>query len=152
MKREYADTELRIFPNSQKKEFKTKAELVNYLRNELRGSRNGRYNFRKYKSVKRISKDSVALFRFADSIMGWGQILEVAKYEPFVNSYGEKYQGYIMFKPRSVKVFEPPLPIRDLEKITGMIFHFKNNFRTGRVYYKIPLKFMPSIKSKVIEE
>ena len=151
MEHELEEIELRIFPNSQKLEFKTKAELDDYIRNELRGIRNGRYNFRKFKSVKSIPKDSVALFRFADSIMGWGEISTVAKYQPFVDDYGQKYEGYIMFKPGTVKSFDPPLTIWELEKVTGLIFHFKNNFNTGRVYYKIPMMFKPSIKSMVNE-
>jgi hypothetical protein len=49
------EKEIRIFPNSQKYEFKTEEELDDYIRNTLRGSdRSGRYNFRRSKSVRNI--------------------------------------------------------------------------------------------------
>jgi len=64
------EKELRIFPNSQKFEFKTEEELDDYTRNELRGSgRNGRYNFRNFRLVKNVTIGSVVLFRFASKIM-----------------------------------------------------------------------------------
>ena len=56
------EKEVRIFPNSQKYEFKTEEELDDYIRNTLRGSdRSGRYNFRNFRSVKNIAVGSVAL-------------------------------------------------------------------------------------------
>ncbi len=86
------------------------------------------------------------------SFADFGQYsLTVYKYQPFVNDYSQKYEGYIMFQSRTVKAFDPPVPIRELEKITGMVFHFKNNFNTGRGYYKIPTKFKSVIKSSVKE-
>jgi hypothetical protein len=73
------EKEIRIFPNSQKYEFKTEEELDDYIRNTLRGSdRSGRYNFRKFKPVKKIAVGSVALFRFADKVLGWGVVSEKA--------------------------------------------------------------------------
>jgi hypothetical protein len=53
---EMNEKEIRIFPNSQKYEFKTEEELDDYIRNTLRGSdRSGRYNFRRSKSVRNIA-------------------------------------------------------------------------------------------------
>lgn len=146
------EKEIRIFPNSQKWEFKTEGGLSDYIENELRtAERNGRYNFRRFKLVKNIPAGSTALFRFASKIIGWGEILEKAIYKPFSNpDYGD-YEGYLLFKPETIKTFDPPLLIKDLEKITGLIFHFKDNYNTGRVYYRIPLQFKVSIQSVVKE-
>lgn len=141
--------EIRIFPNSQKYEFVTKEELVDYLKNRLRSQeRNGRYNFRTFRLVKNITVGSIALFRFASDIMGWGEISKRAVYEPFqINNY----DGFIMFQPKSIKVFDPPLTIRKLEQITNQIFHFGENYNTGRSYYKIPFSFKSNIESVVNE-
>ncbi len=143
--------EIRIFPNSQKLEFKSKDELNNYIREDLRTSkRKGRYNFRRFRSVKLISPGSIALFRFADAILGWGAVREKAVYEPFDDEESEQhYEGYIMFRPETVKAFKKPLSVKDLEAITGMVFHYKDNFNTGRSYYKIPFKFRNRIKEWV---
>ena len=146
------EKEIRIFPNSQRYEFKTEEELDDYIRNTLRGSdRSGRYNFRNFRSVKNIAVGSVALFRFADKVLGWGVVSEKALFLPF--SYPEygKYEGFIMFNPKTVKAFETPLLIKDLESITGMRFHFKDNYKTGRGYRKIPFQFKDEIQSHVTE-
>ncbi len=143
--------EIRIFPNSQKYEFVTKEELVDYLKNRLRSQeRNGRYNFRSFRPVKNITVGSIALFRFASDIMGWGEISKRAVYEPFKRN-NDNYEGVIMFQPKSIKVFDPPLTIRKLEQITNQIFHFKENYNTGRSYYKIPFSFKSNIESVVNE-
>lgn len=143
--------EIRIFPNSQKYEFKTRDDLVYYIKKELRSpARNGRYNFRTFRPVKNITVGSIALFRFASDIMGWGEISERAVYAPFkINN--NNYDGFIMFQPKSIKVFDPPLTIRKLEQITNQIFHFNENYNTGRAYYKIPFSFKSKIVSVVNE-
>ena len=113
--------------------------------------RSGRYNFRNFRSVKNIAVGSVALFRFADKVLGWGVVSEKALFLPFSDPEYGKYEGFIMFNPKTVKAFETPLPIKDLERITGMIFHFKDNYKTGRAYYKIPFQFKDEIQSHVTE-
>ena len=146
------EKEIRIFPNSQRYEFKTEEELDYYIRNTLRGSdRSGRYNFRNFRSVKNIAVGSVALFRFADKVLGWGVVSEKAVYLPFSDPEYGKYEGFIMFNPKTVKAFETPLLIKDLESITGMRFHFKDNYKTGRGYRKIPFQFKDEIQSHVTE-
>ena len=143
--------EVRIFPNSQKYEFETREELVDYIQNQLRSQkRNGRYNFRKYRLVKNISVGSIALFRFASEIVGWGEISESAVSSSFKIN-GNSYEGFIMFKTNSIKAFDPPLKIKELEQITEQIFHFNDNYNTGRAYYKIPFNFKSNIKSVVNE-
>jgi hypothetical protein len=139
--------EIRIFPNSQAKEFKTPNELREYLQKELRS--NGEYKYRNHRLVSKIELGTIALFRFAVVIIGWGEVSKPPHQAFITDEHGEQYQGILAFKPSSVKVFESPLQIKELEAITRLTYHYKDNFNTGQPYYKIPMKFRDRIKKKV---
>ncbi len=148
--RENREWEIRIFPNNKQLEFKNEEDLKHYLTSTLK-QRNpqGRYNFHSYNRVKCIPKDSWALFRFEDKIIGSAKIKEPALYEPFKNENGLSYDGYIIFDVSTIKVFKNPILIKDLEKWTGIEYHFKNNFKTGRTYYIIPKKYKQEILARI---
>ena len=139
-------SEIRIFPNSQQKEFKTPNELQDYLVAEL--GDHGKYYYRSNKSVAKVELGTMALFRFADKIIGCGSVIQGPRKAPYIGKNNVKYAGYLMFNPESLKVFPHPLLVKDLEKITGKKFHFKDNYNTGRSYQRIPIEYRDAILNK----
>lgn len=136
-------SEIRIFPNSQQKEFKSAEDLRNYLEADIKS--HGRYNLRSYEPLKEVKIGTLALFRFADGIIGLGEVAQEPVEDPFIDKNREKYEGYLMFNPSTVKIFDPPLLVKELEEITKMRFHYKDNFKTERSYYIIPYEFIEPI-------
>ena len=135
--RENRKPEVRIFPNNRNMEFDTKEELAKYLNEGFYPKRTGTYYFRSYRQVKCIPRDSWALFRFGDSIMGCAQVKEPAVSRDYESQELKEYEGQITFDVPSTKVFNPPLKIERLEKLTGEKYHNDDNFKTGRAYYII---------------
>ena len=135
--RENRTPEVRIFPNNRNIEFDTKEELAKYLNEGFYPKRTGTYYFRSYRQVKCIPRDSWALFRFGGSIMGCAKVKEPAVSRNYESQELKEYEGQITFDVPSTKVFNPPLKIERLEKLTGEKYHNDDNFKTGRAYYII---------------
>ncbi len=137
--KEIRKPEIRIFPNSKAKEFGTKDKLVEYLRDGFYPKGTGIYYFRSYRQVKCIPGNSWALFRFEDLILGCAKIKEPAVFKKNAGP-NQEYEGQITFEVTSTRVFNPPLEIGRLEKLTGEKYHNDDNLKTGRAYYIVSKK------------
>jgi hypothetical protein len=138
-----------MFPDNQDYEFKTEEDLDEYIRNAFSGSDQSEgYNFR---SGKNITVSSITLFRFANKVMGWGKVSQKAVNSTDIDPVSNHFEGFVKFSPKREKAFESPLFIRELESITGMTFHFKDDYSIGRAYYKFQFHFITSIRA-VVEE
>lgn len=132
---------IRIFPNIME-EFSTAEEMENFLLKTV--GHTGKYYYRSNRSVKKIEKATLGLFRFQDRIIGCAEVIQGPRQVP-KNENGVQYPGYLLFDPKSVKIFLPSLPIKDLEAITGDTYHFKENYKTGRGYQIVSNEFRDKI-------
>ena len=137
--RENRKPEVRIFPNNRNIEFGTKEDLVKYLNEGFYPEETGTYYFRSYRQVKCIPGNSWALFRFEDLILGCAKIKEPAVFKK-KSGPNQEYEGQITFEVTSTRVFDPPLEIGMLEKLTREKYHNDDNLKTGRAYYIVSKK------------
>lgn len=119
---------IRIFPNTRD-EFESEDELKDWLNDELRNERNGRYRLRSTNGVGKIPPRNIVLFRFHDHIVGHATVADgIRPLNEVVN--GIKYEALIQFEPASIRVYNQSLPIETLETFTGRDLSF------GRAYFK----------------
>jgi len=111
---------IRIFPHSRD-EFPSIDSLTTWLMTALK-ARGGTYHIRSAKSVKTLETGSIVLFRYHDMIVGEGVVSNYIKEpSPDRTVAGEEiaYEARTIFAPSSIRIFQPPIPIGDLQGVVG---------------------------------
>ncbi len=88
----------------------------------------GRYNLRHLRGYQKLHVDDVVLFVKSRFIVGGGKVLEqpTCRRSQGVSYSGTPttYEGYLVFDPNTLIVFNPPVPqsrIRDIRDASGVV-------------------------------
>jgi len=125
---------IRILPHSQK-EFPSQDFLQTWLITALK-ARAGIYRLRSKDAIADLAAGSIALFRYGDYIVGEAIVRGYARQEfteRMLSGDTERYEAYITFVPESVRLFAPPMPIEELQKLVGI----EHPLTVARTYFKI---------------
>lgn len=127
-----ATPHIRILPHAQK-EFPSQDFLQTWLETVLK-ARGGIYRLRGKDAISDLLPGSIALFRYGDYIVGEAVVRDYEDQEfteRMLSGDTEQYEAYIAFAPESVRLFAPPMEVKDLQNLAG------RDFSVPRTYFKI---------------
>ena len=107
---------IRLFPHSQGV-FATPEELADWLRTRL-GANGGRYRLLRKGPPKELTRGTVVLFRHGNHIIGEA-VVDRYNREPFTEE-GVAYTAQVFFKPETIRVFDTPVRVDDLQQVDGV--------------------------------
>lgn len=126
---------IRIFPHS-KDEFPSLDMLTTWLLTALK-ARGGRYLIRSANAVADLPTGSVVLFRYGHVIVGeavvYRYVCESARDRTLLGQEMQ-YEAHVEFSPTSIRLFVPPLPVKELQSIIGDSL---NITASAQPYYKL---------------
>jgi hypothetical protein len=111
---------IRIFPHSQE-EFPSLDALQTWLLTALK-ARGGMYHLRSRKAAAELPAGSIVLFRYSDGLIGEGIVRDYTREshtERMLNGQEQVYEALVTFAPDSIRLFAPPFPVEELQKIVG---------------------------------
>lgn len=110
---------IRIFPCGE--EFPSPDALVTWLMTALR-ARGGRYLLRSADAVADLAPGSIVLFRHGDVIVAEGLVRDYAREAGTDRSLTGDHVSHgarVEFVPDALRVFAPPLPVAELQRLIG---------------------------------